>query len=82
MAERTISNDPSPTVVEAEGPDVQVTHTHGSAEYEGNQMYRGMGIMRWCALCGTHRTVAGGTLRHFLGARHWVCRRHTRPPVV
>jgi len=82
MSERTNSNDPSPTGVDEGGVEPQVTHTQRSAEYEGNQMYLGMGIMRWCALCGTHRAVSGGTLRHVLGARHWVCHRHMQTPVV
>lgn len=46
--------------------------------YEGNQQYMGIGIVKWCALCGVHRAQDGGHIRFVLGGRHWVCMRHPK----
>lgn len=48
-------------------------------DYEGIQEYRGMGSSRWCALCGTHKPLLGGFLKHVMGGRHWVCAKHPKP---
>jgi hypothetical protein len=48
--------------------------------YTGNQQFKGTGLTRWCALCGTHKSQLGGTLRSLFGGRHWVCVKH--PKVV
>jgi len=45
-------------------------------EYVGNQQFKGNGVVRWCALCGVHKPVLGGTIRHCFGDRHWVCIKH------
>ena len=47
--------------------------------YTGNQQFAGTGVTKWCCLCGTHRLQLGGTLRHVLGARQFVCARHPKP---
>ena len=39
-------------------------------EYEGNQMFKGLGVVKWCALCGSHRSQLGGTIRHIMGGQH------------
>jgi hypothetical protein len=46
--------------------------------YTGNQMFKGMGTARWCALCGTHKQQLGGTIRFVLGGRNWVCSMHKK----
>jgi hypothetical protein len=48
------------------------------SEYTGIQQFAGSGIVKWCAICGTHRTQLGGTIRHVLGGRHWVCSKHPK----
>lgn len=40
--------------------------------------YLNANIRRWCALCGTFESQMGGTLRHVLGGRHWVCVKHKK----
>jgi len=40
------------------------------------------GIVKWCALCGVHKPQAGGTIRHVLGGRHWVCSKHVTKAVT
>lgn len=47
-------------------------------EYTGNQQFKGMGLTRSCALCGQHRPIGGGFLKHCFGGRHWVCSRHPK----
>lgn len=46
--------------------------------YEGNQQFRGNGIVKWCAICGTHRPQLAGTIQYVLGGRNWVCNRHPK----
>ena len=46
--------------------------------YTGNQQFKGMGLARWCAICGDHRSQLGGTIRFVLGGRHWVCVKHKK----
>lgn len=38
-----------------------------------------VGMARWCAICGSHQPQIGGTLRHMMGSRHWVCAKHPKP---
>jgi len=45
-------------------------------EYSGNQQFKGNGIVRWCAICGSHRQQLGGTIKFVLGGRQWVCEKH------
>lgn len=47
-------------------------------EYVGNQQFRGLGVQRWCAVCGVHRTVGGGSIQRVMGLRQWVCVQHTK----
>lgn len=49
--------------------------TTGEA-YEGNNTFKGQGIVKWCAVCGKHRAQLGGGLRHVMGVRMWVCSDH------
>lgn len=56
-------------------PQARVT---GGAIYSGNNEYKGLGMARWCALCGTHKSQLGGTIRHIYGGRHWVCKMHKK----
>lgn len=51
--------------------------TTGEA-YTGNQQYQGVGVVRWCAICGVHKPQLGGTLRHVFGVRNWVCVKHKK----
>jgi len=44
--------------------------------YTGNQSFKGIGIMKWCAVCGKHREQLGGGLRQVMGMRMWVCKTH------
>lgn len=44
--------------------------------YEGNQMFKGQGIIKWCAICTVHRPLLGGRLRNMMGGKHWVCGQH------
>lgn len=39
-----------------------------------------VGLARWCAICGTHKPQLGGTLRHVMGGRNWVCALHAKKP--
>ena len=54
------------------------TLTNGD-EYTGNQQFKGNGILRWCALCGTHKTMGLGSIQRVLGLRQWVCKQHKKP---
>lgn len=45
----------------------------------GNQQFKGLGIVKWCAICGAHRSQLGGTIQAVLGGRHWVCAKHPKP---
>jgi hypothetical protein len=47
--------------------------------YTGNQQFKGLGIVKWCALCGSHKSQEGGGLRTVFGSRHWVCAKHKKP---
>lgn len=47
-------------------------------EYTGIQQYAGIGIVRWCAMCGVHKPQLGGTMRHVFGVRNWVCAKHPK----
>lgn len=53
------------------------TMTDGT-EYTGNQQYKGMGQVRWCALCGEHRTMGDGSMRLVFGLKQWCCRTHKK----
>ena len=57
-----------------------VTYAHQGKERTAadNPQFKGVGIVRWCALCGTHKPQLGGTLRQVLGGRHWVCSKHPK----
>jgi hypothetical protein len=46
--------------------------------YEGSKEYLGLGIVKWCAICGTHKAQLGGTIQHVMGGRHWVCSKHKK----
>ena len=46
--------------------------------YLGNQQFKGIGTVRWCAICGTHKSQLGGTLQHVMGGRNWVCVKHKK----
>lgn len=48
--------------------------------YTGNQSFQGLGVVKWCAICGTHKEQGGGHIKHVMGGRHWVCKKH--PKVV
>ena len=45
---------------------------------QGNQQFKGMGISRWCALCGCHRGVTGSYFQLCFGGKNWVCAQHPR----
>ena len=45
---------------------------------DGNRQYVGSGIMRYCPLCMAHRATGGGSMRHVMGLRTWVCKKHTK----
>jgi hypothetical protein len=45
---------------------------------DGNRQYVGSGIMRYCPLCAAHRATGGGSMRHVMGLRTWVCKKHTK----
>jgi len=47
--------------------------------YEGITTYHGLGSMRWCALCGTHKVPGGGHIKQVFGGKHWVCQLHKKP---
>lgn len=47
-------------------------------KYTGNQMYAGNGVTRFCALCGDHKLMIGGHLKHVMGLRQWVCGKHPK----
>ena len=47
-------------------------------ESTGVTTYRGMGMMKWCAMCGCHRVTGDGRVAFVLGGRHWVCGRHPK----
>ena len=44
----------------------------------GNNQFKGNCIVRWCAVCGTHRPQLGGRMKPVMGGTHWVCARHTK----
>ena len=46
--------------------------------YTGNQQFKGSGIQKYCALCGSHRNQLGGTIQRVMGVRTWVCQRHKK----
>ncbi len=46
--------------------------------YEGNQQFKGMGLQKYCHLCGQHRNQLGGSIQSVLGLRTWVCQRHPK----
>lgn len=46
--------------------------------YTGNQMFQGLGVSKWCAKCGVHRSVGGGHIAQAMGGRHWVCAMHPK----
>jgi hypothetical protein len=48
------------------------------SEYVGNQQFKGTGIVKWCAVCGTHKPQLGGTIKLVMGSRHWVCIKHKK----
>jgi len=53
-----------------------------SVFHEGNNQFKGMGVVKWCALCGVHRPVQGGSIRDILGGRHYCCALHSNPKDV
>ena len=57
-----------------------ITHTHQgfAPSATGNAQFAGRGIVKWCALCGTHKPQLGGGLHFVLGGRQWVCAAHPR----
>jgi hypothetical protein len=58
--------------------DPSTARVQGGEIYVGNQQYKGLGNVRWCALCNTHRPQLGGTIRNIFGGRHWVCLKHKK----
>ena len=50
----------------------------GEVVEKDHSAYLNANIKRWCAICGTHQPQVGGTLRHILGGRHWVCSAHKK----
>lgn len=56
-------------------------HTN-SVFHEGNNQFKGLGIVKWCALCGVHRPIQDGTIQHVLGGRHFCCAKHPDPKDV
>lgn len=57
-----------------------ITYAHQRIEpaTTGNTQFIGRGIVKWCALCGTHKPQLGGTTRFVYGSRHWVCIKHPK----
>lgn len=60
-------------------PDASLARMKDGSVYQGNQQFKGTGIVKWCAICGIHRPQLGGTTRFVLGGRHWVCSKHKKP---
>jgi hypothetical protein len=44
----------------------------------GVQTYKGLGVVKYCLICGCHRPTAGGFLKAITGGKHWVCERHNK----
>lgn len=42
----------------------------------GIQTYKGVGVVKYCLICGCHRTQLGGFLKAIAGGKHWVCAQH------
>ncbi len=47
-------------------------------EYEGHTQYKGMGVVKYCLICGCHRSQLGGFMKAIAGGRHWVCIAHKK----
>lgn len=50
-----------------------------SVLHEGNNQFKGNGLVKWCALCGVHRPIQGGFTQWVLGGRHFCCAKHPNP---
>jgi hypothetical protein len=51
----------------------------GEYKETSQSQFASSGIVKWCALCGTHKPQTGGFIRMVMGGRHWVCAKHPRP---
>ncbi len=58
------------------------TRISNAVPYEGNDMYKGNGVMKWCVMCGTHRMIQGGSIQTVLGSRHFCCSKHPNPKAI
>jgi len=47
--------------------------------HEGNNQFKGMGIVKWCALCRIHRPIQGGFIQSMYGGRYFCCALHPNP---
>ena len=51
--------------------------------YEGGiQQYRGLGVVKYCLICQTHRPTLGGRMKRICGGSHWVCNKHEKKEPV
>jgi hypothetical protein len=59
-------------------PVITYAHSAHRPPEGGLSPFAGMGIVKWCAICGTHKPQGGGFLKHVFGSRHWVCQQHPK----
>lgn len=57
-------------------PEKRESVNSDGTPYEGNQQFKGQGIVKWCAICDVHRPQLDGRIRNMMGGRFWVCGLH------